>query len=560
MNIEYTPNRRTFLGTGAAIGFAIYLPVSAATAKAGTTNLQAGAWIRILPDDTVIVYSAASELGQGSMTALPLILAEELDADWDKVRIEMSPVDDAAFGNPKLFNLMLTIASYAVAGYYEALRIGGARARLSLMLGAAQLWGVPVQEVTTKPNLLVHARSGRQMTYGDLARQVKELPQPPEVKPQDLKPSSSFRLIGIDVPRRDIPAKVNGSATYAMNTHLPNLIKATIIRSPFLGATVESFRTKKVRLPGIEVRKLGLDAVAIVGSSMAAVLAARDQVEVLWTKTDATSFSDADSHPKYVAAARDTSQVTRVWDKRGDALAVSSPASTTLEREYGTDYFYHAQIEPLNAVSRVSPDGKSVEIWAGTQAPSYAVKAVARALNIEPGQVTLHRSLSGGAFGRRGAYDQDYVVDAAVLSRDLGKPVKVVWSRDEDVKSGRFKPMTAQWLKASISPEGGISTWRHRVACEDPLVITDPPRYKARNESPAIAMLGTNIPSYGIPNVLVEYARQPIVVRVAPMRGVGAPTAAASGLASRSARFGARGGDGILGQRVRRARKGDCLF
>lgn len=525
MHNENMPTRRAILGAAAGIGFAICLPASGsgAVAAAAAESLKPNAWIHIRPDDTILIYAPASEIGQGSLTALPLLVAEDLDAEWSKVRIEMSPSDDALYGNPKLFNLMLTIASYSIVGYYDSLRMAGASARLSMVMAAAKLWDVPSQEVSTRPSVLLHLKSGRQMTYGELAGQVTEMPVPPEIKKEDLKPIASFRLIGKDVLRRDIPSKVDGTAAYAINTQIPGLLQATIIRSPVMGARVEKFRTTS-RLPkGLQVRKLGADSVAIVGRSMSAVLAARDKVEVLWTKTDTSNFSDGETHERYVAVARDSKQVTRVWDKKGDVAAAMAKNPKTVEREYSSDYFYHAQIEPLNAVCSVSADGKSAEVWAGTQAPVYAVQAVARALNTAPEKIILHRSYSGGAFGRRGAYDQDYVVDAALLSRDLGKPIKVVWSRDEDVKVGRFKPMTAQLLNAVITSDGSISAWKHRVACEDPLVTTDPPRYKASNEMPFIAMMGSNIPSYGIPNQLIEFAQQPIVVRVAPMRGVGAP-------------------------------------
>ena len=174
-------------------------------------------------------------------------------------------------------------------------------------------------------------------------------------------------------------------------------------------------------------------------------------------------------------------------------------------------------------MASVQNDGKHVELWAGTQAPSYAVRAVARALGIDTASVTIHRSYAGGAFGRRAAFDQDFVVDAAVLSKQLGRPVKVLWSRQEDVQSGRFKPMTAQWMKAAFDKDGKLTGWHHRVACEDALMMSDPPRSKARKESPAVAMLGADIPTYDVANKLVEHLRQPIVVRIAPMRGVGAP-------------------------------------
>jgi len=519
--------RRTFLGAAGGICFAIALPSVGQSNNAALTasELRPSAWVRILPDGTVVIYSGVSELGQGTMTSLPLVLAEELDADWSKVRIEMSPVDESLYGNPKMGNLMVTIGSFAIAGYFTSVRIAGAKARRSLMLAAAGIWNVPDTEVSTTPGTLVHRPSSRTMTFGELAAKVQQLPAPPDLKEEDLKPFSEFRLIGRSVMRRDIAAKVDGSAEYAINAKVPGLVYATIVRAPVLGATVEQFRAKSPLPRGVQARQFAPDAVALVGASAGAVLGARESLEVTWNTagSPAAGFDDAAAHPGYVQAARDTSQVTRVWDKKGDPGAAPSAGGREFVREYASDYFYHAQIEPLNAVCSVTPDGTKAEVWAGTQAPAYAVGAVARALDIPKSAVLLHRSYSGGAFGRRAAYDQDYVVDAALLSRDLRTPVKVIWSREEDVRVGRFKPMTAQWLKAAISSEGAVTAWHHRVACEDPLIMADPPRYKARNESPAIAMLGTNIPSYGIANQLIEFARQPIVVRIAPMRGVGAP-------------------------------------
>ena len=193
--------RRTFLGAAGGICFAIALPASGqsnSVARAAS-ELRPSAWVRILPDGTVIIYSGVSELGQGTMTSLPLVLAEELDADWSKVRIEMSPVEEANYGNPKMGNLMVTIGSFAIAGYFTAVRIAGAKARRSLMLAAAGVWNVPDTEITTAPGVLLHRASNRTMTFGELAGKVQQVPAPPELKEEDLKPFSEFRLIGRNV-------------------------------------------------------------------------------------------------------------------------------------------------------------------------------------------------------------------------------------------------------------------------------------------------------------------------------------------------------------------------
>lgn len=527
MKTKIVVSRRQFLGTSGALAFALVLP-SFAASKDGTpaqaTELKPNAWVRIHPDGTIVILSGISELGQGSMTSLALVVAEELDADWNKVRIEMSPAVDELYGNPRLGSLMVTIASFGVMGYYTALRLAGAKARASMLQAVADHWKVPVAELETEPSVVVHRASKKRMTYGQVAKTIRTLPQPPDLKEADLKPAAQFRLIGKNVQRRDLPAKIAGTADYAINARLPNLAYATVLRTPVLGAAVEQVDDAGARaIPGyLGVRKLA-DAVAVVGNTMESVLAARERVNVTWGAAPADSFNDREAIDAYFGAVRNVELAGRAWDKKGEVALGFNGAAKTLEREYRSDYFYHAQIEPLNATASVSDGGRRAEVWAGTQAPAYAVRAVAAALGIDASAVTIHRSYSGGAFGRRAAFDQDFVVDAAVLSKDLGRPVKVVWSRQEDIRSGRFKPMTAQWMRAALDADGNVTGWRHRVACEDPLMMADPPRSKARKESPAVAMLGSDIPTYDVPNRLVEHLRQPIVVRISPMRGVGAP-------------------------------------
>lgn len=531
MKSDITVSRRQFLGSAAGLSIALVLPLPAEAAQGraasrSTPQLQPNAWIRIRPDGTIIIYSGISELGQGSMTSLSLVIAEELDADWTRVRVEMSPAIEALYGNPRLGNLMVTIASFGVMGYYSALRLAGAKARHMLMQAVAEKWQIPMNELTTEPSVVVHRATGRRMTYGQIARAMPRLPEPPDLKEADLKPVSQFRLIGKDVQRRDMAAKIDGTADYALNINLPRMAYATIMRSPVLGASPERINDGGAgTIPGfMGIRKLPPDAIALVGRTMESVLAARERVSVEWSTADADAFNDREVMETYLAIARDAGKAGRAWDKKGEIHASAfDAAAKSIEREYRSDYFYHAQIEPLCAVASVHEGGKRVQLWAGTQAPAYAVKAVGAALGVDAAVIEIHRSYAGGAFGRRAAFDQDFVVDAAVLSKELGRPVKVVWSRKEDIQSGRFKPMTGQWMKAALDKEGNVTAWRHRVACEDPLMMADPPRSKARKESPAVAMLGSDIPSYDIPNRLVEHLRQPIVVRIAPMRGVGAP-------------------------------------
>ncbi len=529
---EFPLKRRDFLvGVGVSgLGLVFGLDLKPA-AGAGTEvdNAASGAgmkmaWVRIAPDGAITIMAPAAEMGQGTMTALAVIVAEELDADWNRVTIEFSPSDDKIYGNPLpfFFGMMVTAASTAVMAYYKNMRLYGAQARRVLLDAAATHLNVPVTELTTEPSVVVHARSGQRLSYGEIAS-FAALPETlPTVLEKDLKDPNQFRLIGHDVARVDVPAKTNGSAQYSIDVRLPNMVYATVVRAPVLGATPTSVNAEEVSKMRdvLKVMQLPPDRVAIAARTYEAALAAERALKITWSKIAQSEFDSERAMEQQSAIARDLSKAGTVVQNAGDAVAAFSGAAKVYKAEYRTEFVYHAQLEPLNSVSWVKDGGKSVEVWAGSQTPTHLRRSVAQALGIAPENVQLHRTYLGGGFGRRSAMDHDWAVDSALVSKELGQPVKVIWSRESDVRFGRFKPMTAQYLQAAEDSNGRLIAWHHRLVADEALAMTDPTRFELGKEFPRISTTGIRT-DYDFQNVLVEAVRNKLGVRMSAVRGVG---------------------------------------
>src|SRR5262245_16878295 len=372
--------RRQLMLGAAGLSFAFTVrPLDAAVLADARTGQVMSPWISIATDGTVTIMSAATEMGQGSMTSLPLIIAEELDADWAKVRIVRAPPLDAIYGNPGFGGMMYTAGSNAVTSYYQPLRIAGAQARRVLLDNAARKWSVPVEELTTEPNTVVHAKSGRRLGYGEIAA-FAELPaKAPEIKPEQLKKSADFRLIGKDVMRIELPSKVNGSAKYGIDIQVPGMIYGTVLRAPVEGSVPGRIDDAKAKVvPGvISVVRLP-HGVGVVAQTAWAAFSARQALvdAVSWSRTGTAWGFDSDKGVEAFAAdAKNLSRPARDWSAQGDARGEFQKAANVVEAEYRCDYAYHAQMEPLNAVASVAPGGDAVEIWAGTQSQTTATEA-----------------------------------------------------------------------------------------------------------------------------------------------------------------------------------------
>jgi isoquinoline 1-oxidoreductase subunit beta len=526
-NLKSGLSRRQVMIGAAGLSFAVAVgrPARAAVLASEKAGKALSPWVSIAPDNTITIMSAATEMGQGSMTALPLIMAEELDADWTKVRIVPAPPVEAVYGNPGFGGMMYTAGSNAVTSYFKNLRVFGAQVRRVLLDNAAKHWSVPVDELTTEPSVVVHAKSGRRMTYGEVAAFAEVPAKAPEIKPEDLKKTSQFRLIGHDVTRVELPHKVNGSAKYSMDAQVPGMIYGAVLRAPVEGSAPDKFDDAKAKaIPGVVGIVRLPYGVGVLADTAWAAFDAKDEIarSITWTHTGSAWGFDSDAAlEKFAKDAADLNAPATDWDKQGDVRAELPKCPTLVEATYRCDYAYHAQMEPLNATASVSSAGDAAEIWVGTQSQTMAVNAVAGALGIPREKVKLNDLLLGGGFGRRGHRDEEFIIDAVLLSREAKKPVKVIWTREDDVHNGRMRPISAHHLRAGLDASGKLVAWHHRLAGDRVLPFADPVRANAIGGKDPILMRGVELKSYDIPHQLTEQLQRDTGVRTSPLRGIG---------------------------------------
>jgi isoquinoline 1-oxidoreductase beta subunit len=424
-------------------------------------------WVHIAPDGATTILTIA-EMGQGSSNAIPLILAEEMDADWSKVVLAWAPAEPETFGWPNASGVraMAINGSRAVMMYYSDLRLVGAQVRKILLLNAAEKWGLDPASLRTEPGIVVDPAHGSRLTYGEIAAFGRIPATPPSVDKTELKPQSQFRLIGKSLPRRDIPLKVNGSAQYALDVRLPGMAYATALHSPAHGNAPESWNDAEVKaMPGVIATLKLADGVALAAETYEQAIAARTALKVTWKTGKTSGFDSARALEDYVGIANDPAAKVAIVDAKGDAAAVLAGATKRYRAEYLSDYAYHAQMEPLNAVARFNAAGDRLEVWDGSQDLGRSRDLLAKSLDLEPGRVEVHECYLGGGFGRRGY--SDYAVEAALLARALGRPVKLVWTREEDLAHGMFRPQTYQTLEAAIDAGGKVAGWRHCAVGDD---------------------------------------------------------------------------------------------
>ncbi|MGH6790893.1 MAG: molybdopterin cofactor-binding domain-containing protein [Pseudolabrys sp.] len=526
---QFEVSRRRFMvgAAGLSFAFAFRNTLAEAATPAGATKGKAlTPWASIEPDGTIYIMSPATEMGQGSMTSLPLIVAEEMDADWSRVRVVPAPVIEKIYGNPGFGGLMYTAGSNAVRSYFKPLRTFGAQVRLVLLENAAKHWNVPIAELSTQPSMVVHAKSNRKIGYGEIAAFAEVPAAAPEVKPDQLKKAKDFRLISKDVLRVELPNKVNGSAQYSIDVQVPGMVYGMVVRSPVEGGTPKSFDEAKVKaIPGVISTVLLPYGIGVLAETSWAAFAGKEVIDrsITWNRTGTAWGFDSDKGMEAFAAdAKNLSvPVTKDWFKQGDAEGELAKATTTIEAEYRCDYAYHAQMEPLNAVASVSPNGDSVEVWCGSQSQTLAVEAPAKALGISRDKVTLHYTLLGGGFGRRGHRDEEFIVDAVLLSKEAKRPVKMMWTREDDVHNGRLRPITAHYLRAGLDQTGKIVAWHQRLAGDRVTPYQDPVRYKFAGQKDFILMLGVEMRTYDIANQYCGQIYRDSGVRTSSLRGIG---------------------------------------
>jgi isoquinoline 1-oxidoreductase beta subunit len=517
--LEFKVSRRAFLGGSAGLAFGFTLGIGS-EAKAQSPAGKLNAYVSIAPDGTITIQQPVAEMGQGISTGLPLIVAEELDADWSKVKVEQSPID-AAYHHP-VFKAQYVVASISTLGYWTPMRMAGAQARRVLVDAAASKWGVPAAECVTEPSTVVHKPSGRKMSYGEIASFATPPATPPAIDATtDLKKPGDYRLLGKGVPRVDVPAKSTGAAKYGIDARVPGMAYATFVRPPVRGSGPAGANTHEVRkVPGVTHVLLLEHGVAIVGETYAAVNKARKQLKVTWRGGLPGEAINTDKDLEtYLGDGRDPKRVGVEWKSKGDPVKAMPGAARTLTREYLSDHVYHAQMEPMNATAHVRRDG--IDIWVGTQAPTRTVLDVAKALGATPDKVKVHQQYLGGGFGRRATVEAS--VDAALISKAVNRPVKLILSREDDLQAGTFRPMASQRIEVGTDAGGKIVAWRHRVVGEPVGDFVYHPGYnKAAKDRDTIFMYGAELPYYNkVENWHSEHLMEPERTRVAAWRGIG---------------------------------------
>jgi isoquinoline 1-oxidoreductase beta subunit len=412
------------------------------------TSFAPNAFLAVEPNGDVVIWLVRAEMGQGVETALPMIVAEELDADWSKVRIERAVLDGRYDYGP-----MTTAASASVVSMWTELRRAGATARHMLIGAAAELWGVPRAELHSERGAVAHTRSQRTASYGELADLAAA--QWPPLRPQ-LKSPRDYRLIGQPVPRRDLAAKITGQAVYGLDVRLPDMLYAAIARCPsFQGSpeTVDDAASRSV--DGVRDVLRVPAGVAVVATNSYSAMRGRDLLRIAWRPATAPISTEQISAALVAAVSSTDARVARA-----DEGSVAALGGRTVTATYEVPYLAHAPLEPMNCTASVGVD--RCEIWAPTQAPHGAVEAAAQITGLPAERITVQTTYLGGGFGRRTS--SDFVAEAVDLSMRTGKPIQVLWSREDDMRNGSFRPAVAQRIEAAIDERGFPIAWRHRVA------------------------------------------------------------------------------------------------
>lgn len=439
--------RRDFLKIAAISGTALVVPFHWAEAQDKTAEpFKPNAWVRIDPDGKIFLTVGKSEMGQGVRTSLPMILAEELDADWKKINlVQASPGPD--------FTRLWTGGSFSVSGSWKPLRTAGAAARAMLLGAAAARWSVPVSDLRTEAGMVRHSASGRSASYAELVADAAALPVPAD---PPLKKVTEFRLIGQPLKRIDGPSIVDGSAQFGTDVKVPGMRYASVVRCPVLGGRVKSFDSERaLKVPGVRRVILISTGLAIVADNTWAAMQGREALDVVWDEGPYASFSSR-THLEVLDKA--TAQAGVLMRKDGEGLAALPKAAKRIEAKYVYPFYAHAPLETMNCTASVR-DG-ACEIWVPTQAPNAVQTRVAELLKIEPAKVKVNVTLIGGGFGRR--LHWDYALEAAELSAQLKEPVQILWTRSDDMKFGYFQAASVHLMQAGIDAENKPVVWGHK--------------------------------------------------------------------------------------------------
>jgi isoquinoline 1-oxidoreductase beta subunit len=496
-------NRRSFLKTSAAaagglvLGF--YLPESKSL-EAQSAPLKLNAYVRVGTDDMVTLYIHKAEMGQGTVTSLSMLLAEELECDWKKIRTEFPGVDPVAFGP-----MQGVFGSMSVRTSWEPLRKAGATACEMLVQAAAQKWNVPKSQCRAENNTVVNLNTKERLSYGSLAEAASKLPVPQ--LNVALKDPTQFKLVGKSQKRMDTPAKVSGKTMFGIDVKVPGMLYATLQRCPVFGGQVKGFdATKAKAVPGVKQVVQISNGVAVLAENTWAAMEGRKALAVQWDEGKLATTSSATIRKTFADLAEKPGAVAR---KEGDVAAALESAPRRFEAVYEAPYLSHAPMEPLNAVAHVRADG--CDVWAGTQIQSAAREAAVQITGLAPEKVQIHTMYLGGGFGRRGR--ADFIGEAVEISKAAGVPVKLTWTRDDDLQHDTYRPAAYTKFTAALDANGSPTVWNARIVC--------PSFGGLRNGVDRTGVEGIAEIRYAIPNILVEYHPPDVGIPTSYWRSVG---------------------------------------
>ncbi|WP_027550171.1 xanthine dehydrogenase family protein molybdopterin-binding subunit [Bradyrhizobium sp. Cp5.3] len=510
MNKHVSPrmNRRAFvigsatLGAGLAIGLDIPFG-GPAVVRAADGSPEINAWVVVRPDDTVVIRIARSEMGQGSLTGLAQLVAEELECDWTKVTTEY-PTPGQSVARKRAWGDFSTGGSRGIRSSQDYVRKGGATARVMLIQAAADGWKVPASECTAANSVITHTPSGKTTTYGKVAEAAAKLTPPADVK---LKDPKDWKLIGKGVKRLDTADKTTGTMIYGIDVKLPGMLNAAIKDCPVFGGTVKSFDEAKITgMKGVKkVVKVGDTAVAVVADTWWHAKTALEALPIVWNEGDNAKVS-SESIAKWLTEGLDNEQPAYVGNKNGDAKAAIAGAARKIEAVYNYPYQNHATMEPMNATALYTAD--KCEVWCGTQNGEAAFAAVLEASGLPAEKCDVHKVMPGGGFGRRGM--TDYVRQAVAIAKQMpGTPIKLLWSREEDMAHGRYHPITQCKMTGAFDANDNLVALHYRLSGQSILFSLRPEALQNGMDPAAfqgVAQSGEAAFGYSVPNLLIEHA------------------------------------------------------
>lgn len=522
---QSTPSRRTFLkvmaaSTGVLAVGSVLVPAFPASAEEKTAPpafpKQPDAFVRIAPDNSVTVVVKHLDKGQGIATGIATIVAEELDADWGQIRTEFAPAIVPLYAN-RAFGIQGTGGSSGINNSWDELRYSGAAARWMLVSAAAQEWQVPAAEITVSKGVISHPKSGRKSDFGALASKAAAQPVPQDVT---LKNPKDFVLIGTTNTKRvDSVAKTTGQAKFSLDIRRPGMVRAVIARAPKFGGKVKSFDDSAARaVPGVVEVVQVPNGVAVLAKDTWSAKRGREALKIEWDDSAAETRSTAAILADYRALAAKEGLPAAM---KGDTKSAMAKAAKVVEAEYVFPYLAHAPMEPLNAVIELTPDG--AEIWAGSQFQTVEQGTAAAVLGLKPEQVKIHTTWAGGSFGRRATPTADYIAEAASIAKATqGRhPVQLVWTREDDITGGYYRPMYVHKLRAGLDAKGKLIAWEHRIVGQSIIDGTPFAKVMVKNGIDATSVEGAADLPYEVANLQVDLHTVKSPVTVLWWRSVG---------------------------------------